>query len=114
MRIFKREAPPETKTQETTELDQYRRAVREVGMPPDAVETTLKEIDRIAKMPSGSAEHTIGVNYLDYLTHLPWNRASEDRLDLKTARQVLDAEHDGLMEIKSRVMEHLAVKILRS
>ena len=64
-------------------MDRFRAAVREAGMPVDVVETTLKEIDRIAKMPSGSAEHTIGVNYLDYLTHLPWNRTTEDRLDLK-------------------------------
>ena len=114
MRIFKKEAPPEVQAPSTTEMDQFRRAVHEAGMPPDVVETTLKEIDRIAKMPTGSAEHTIGVNYLDYLTHLPWNRTSEDRLDLKTARQVLDSEHDGLPEIKSRVMEHLAVRILQS
>jgi ATP-dependent Lon protease len=114
MRIFKKEAPPEVQAPSTTEMDLFRRAVHEAGMPPDVVEATLKEIDRIAKMPAGSAEHTIGVNYLDYLTHLPWNRTSEDRLDLKTARQVLDSEHDGLPEIKSRVMEHLAVRILQS
>ena len=114
MRIFKKEAPPVTQEPQASEMDQFRRAVRESGMPPDVVETTLKEIDRIAKMPTGSAEHTIGINYLDYLTHLPWNRTSEDRLDLKTARKVLDTEHDGLLEIKSRVMEHLAVRILQS
>ena len=114
MRIFKKETPPAVQEPPTTEMDQFRRAVHEAGMPPDVVETTLKEIDRIAKMPAGSAEHTIGINYLDYLTHLPWNRTSEDRLDLKTARQVLDSEHDGLPEIKSRVMEHLAVRILQS
>lgn len=114
MRIFKKEAPPEVQEPQPSEMDQYRVAVREAGMPADVVETTLKEIDRIAKMPSGSAEHTIGINYLDYLTHLPWNRTTEDRLDLKTARRILDEEHDGLPEIKSRVMEHLAVRILQS
>ncbi len=114
MRIFKKEAPKEIQAPPETELDQLRHAVQTSGMPPDVVETTLKEINRIAKMPAGSAEHTIGINYLDYLTHLPWNRTSEDRLDLKTARQVLDAEHDGLSEIKIRVMEHLAVRILQS
>jgi ATP-dependent Lon protease len=114
MRIFKKEAPPEVQEPQPSEMDRFRAAVREAGMPVDVVETTLKEIDRIAKMPSGSAEHTIGVNYLDYLTHLPWNRTTEDRLDLKTARRILDDEHDGLPEIKSRVMEHLAVRILQS
>lgn len=114
MRIFKKESSPEVQEPQPSEMDQFRVAVREAGMPSDVVETTLKEIDRIAKMPSGSVEHTIGINYLDYLTHLPWNRTTPDRLDLKTARQILDDKHDGLPEIKSRVMEHLAVRILQS
>ena len=114
MRIFKKDASPEIQETQVSEIDQYRQALRHSGMPAEALKTTLKEIDRIAKMPAGSAEHTIGVNYLDYLTHLPWNHATEDCLDLKTARQVLDAAHDGLSEIKIRVMEHLAVRILQS
>ena len=90
MRIFKKETPPEIQEPQPSEMDRFRVAVREAGMPADVVETTLKEIDRIARMPAGSAEHTIGVNYLDYLTHLPWNHTTEDCLDLKTARQVLE------------------------
>ncbi|WP_172683853.1 response regulator [Desulfosarcina cetonica] len=114
MRIFKKEAPVLTPESPKSEMDQYRQAVREAGMPPEAAETTLKEIDRIAKMPSGSAEHTIGINYVDYLTHLPWNRMTKDRLDLKAAKQVLDDHHEGLGEIKTRVLEYLAVRILQS
>ncbi|MEJ2643172.1 MAG: ATP-dependent protease, partial [Desulfosarcinaceae bacterium] len=97
-----------------TEIDQLRRSVLGAGMPPEVEETTIKEIDRIAKMAIGSAEHTIGINYIDYLTHLPWNRTSEDCLELDTAKKVLESHHDGLSEIKNRVLEHLAVRILQS
>ncbi|MCB2147830.1 MAG: endopeptidase La [Deltaproteobacteria bacterium] len=114
MRFFRKETIQEKQELPTSEIGQFRRSVIDAGMPPEVEQATLKEIERIAKMPAGSAEHTIGINYIDYLTHLPWNRTSEDRLDLKTARQVLDSEHDGLPEIKNRVMEHLAVRILQS
>jgi ATP-dependent Lon protease len=115
MRFFKKAAtPPETQAPPMTEIDQLRRSVIEAGMPAEVEQTTLKEIQRIAKMAIGSAEHTIGINYIDYLTHLPWNRTSDDRLDLSTAKQILDAHHDGLSEIKNRVLEHLAVRILKS
>ena len=114
MRIFKNKPPVETEEQPPSETDSFRSAVLTSGMPPEVAETTLKEIDRIAKMPVGSAEHTIGINYLEYLTNLPWNQSSEDRLDLAAARRILDERHDGLAEIKTRVMEHLAVRILQS
>ena len=114
MRFFRKEAIQEKQAPPETEISQFRRSVLDAGMPPEVAQATLKEIERIAKMPAGSAEHTIGFNYIDYLTHLPWNRTSEDRLDLKAARQVLDSEHDGLPEIKNRVLEHLAVRILQS
>jgi len=114
MRFFRKEIIQEKPELPETEIGQFRRSVIDADMPPEVEQATLKEIERIAKMPAGSAEHTIGINYIDYLTHLPWNRTSEDRLDLKTARQVLDSEHEGLPEIKNRVLEHLAVRILQS
>ena len=114
MRFFRKEAIQEKQAPPETEIAQFRHSVVAAGMPPEVEQATLKEIERIAKIPAGSAEHTIGVNYIDYLTHMPWNRVSEDRLDLNAARQALDSEHDGLSEIKNRVLEHLAVRILQS
>jgi ATP-dependent Lon protease len=111
MAFFKKEA---TQPTPPTEIDQLRHSVLNSGMPPEVEQTTLKEIERIAKMGPGSAEHTIGINYIDYLTHLPWNRASEDSLDLEAAKQILDSEHEGLSKIKNRVLEHLAVRILQA
>jgi ATP-dependent Lon protease len=83
-------------------------------MPQEVVKTALKEIERIGKMGATSAEYTIGINYIDYLTSLPWNRSSEDRLDLEAAKKILDLEHYGLSEIKNRILEYLAVRILHT
>ena len=111
MHFFKKE---EKKEPLASESDDLRRSVLGVGMPPEIEAATLKEVERLAIAAPGSAEHTIGINYIDYLTHLPWNRTSEDRLDLQAAKDILDSEHDGLSEIKNRVLEHLAVKILQA
>jgi ATP-dependent Lon protease len=114
MRFFKKDDPPESQGPPISEIEAFRRSVLNAGMPPEVEQASLKEIERIAKMAAGSAEHTIGINYIDYLSHLPWNRASDDCLDLKKAKQVLDSAHDGLEEIKNRVLEHLAVRILQA
>lgn len=111
MQFFKKE---EKKELPASESDTLRRSVLGAGMPPEIETATLKEVERLSIAAPGSAEHTIGINYIDYLTHLPWNRTSEDCLDLQTAKDVLDSEHDGLSEIKNRVLEHLAVKILQA
>jgi ATP-dependent Lon protease len=114
MRFFKKDEPQGPQGPPVSEIDDFHRSVLNAGMPPEVEQASLKEIERIVKMAPGSAEHTIGINYIDYLTHLPWNRISEDCLDLKTAKQVLDSAHDGLEEIKNRVLEHLAVRILQA
>jgi ATP-dependent Lon protease len=115
MRFFKKEEKQETaKEVPVTELDEFRRSVSGAGMPPEVEASTLREVERIAKMAPGSAEHTIGINYIDYLTNLPWDRSSEDCLELETAKRILDSEHEGLEEIKNRVLEHLAVRILQT
>jgi ATP-dependent Lon protease len=111
MQFFKKE---EKKELPASESDTLRRSVLGAGMPPEIETATLKEVERLSIAAPGSAEHTIGINYIDYLTHLPWNRTSEDCLDLQTAKDILDSEHDGLSEIKNRVLEHLAVKILQA
>ncbi len=65
-------------------------------------------------MGRSSAEYTIGINYIDYLVSLPWNRMTEDYLDIKTAEAILDEEHYALSEIKDRILEFLAVRILKA
>ncbi len=113
MRIFKKDENAASDN-DFTEIDEMHQAVQAAGMPPDVLKSVSKEVDRIAKMGAGSADYTIGINYIDLLTSLPWNRSSEDRLDLETARTILDSEHYGLEEPKRRILEHLAVRILHA
>jgi ATP-dependent Lon protease len=112
MRLFKKDE--NTSSVGFTEIDELHQAVQAAGMPPDVLKSVSKEIDRIAKMGAGSAEYTIGINYIDLLTSLPWNRSSEDRLDLDAAKTILDSEHYGLEDLKRRILEHLAVRILHA
>ncbi len=113
MRIFKR-GEEEEEGVSSLEIEAMRVTVRDALMPNSVEKVALKEIDRIAKMGPSTAEYTIGINYIDLLVSLPWNRMTEDYLDIKTAEAILDKEHFGLLEIKDRILEHLAVRILKA
>jgi len=97
----------------TSELDDLRQAVLAAAMPPKVEKVALDELARLAKADPSSAEYTIGINYLEYLKGLPWNTETEDLLDIHRAETILDQEHYGLAEVKERILEHLAVKILK-
>ena len=73
-----------------------------------------KEMERLDKTDPSVAEYTIGINYLDYLISLPWNRFTEDNLDLKRAERILESQHYGLQHVKERILEYLAVRTLCS
>lgn len=100
-------------TTETCEIDALRLTISRAQMPAQVEEVALKEVARICKIDSASAEYTIGINYIDYLAGLPWNKMTEDKLDIKRAAEILNKEHYGLAEIKERILEYLAVRILK-
>ncbi len=110
MRIFKSGERDEALEQ----VDELKEMVRHARMPEPVEKVALKEIERLSKMGPSSAEYTIGINHIDYLVSLPWNRVTEDRLDIKIAENILSEEHYGLNEIKDRILEYLAVRILKS
>ena len=110
MQIFKKGE----KIEATTEIEELKETIERAHMPEYVEKAALAEIGRISKMGPSSAEYTIGMNYIDYLVSLPWNRVTEDLLDLKTAESILDEEHYGLSEIKDRILEYLAVRILKA
>ncbi len=83
-------------------------------MPEDVTETVTREIDRLERMSEQSPEHSWIRTWLDTMFDLPWGEVTDDHLDLESARQVLDADHTGLEEVKDRIVEHLAVRKLRS
>jgi len=94
------------------ELDDMRAKIKKNGLPKHAAEEAAKEIDRLAKMAPFSPEATVSRTYLDWLLNMPWNKTTEDILDLKKARAVLDEDHFGLEKPKERILEYLAVSKL--
>ncbi len=96
------------------ELVDLRAAVIKAQLPEAVHAVALKELDRLEKTDPGVAEYSIGLNYLDYLISLPWNRFTEDNLDLRRAERLLEAQHYGLAHVKERILEYLAVRTLCS
>lgn len=97
-----------------SELSKLRKEILEKSLPDYVEQAALKELEKIKYVAESSAEYTIGINYIDYLLSLPWNNLTKDNLDLNRAAEILDKDHYGLQEIKDRILEHLAVRILKS
>ncbi len=95
-----------------SETAEYARKIAEAKLPPEVEEKLNKELARLAKQPSGSAEASVERNYLDVCLDLPWNKKTKERLSVESARKVLDADHFGLERVKERILELLAVKQL--
>ena len=81
--------------------------------PEKVAETFAKEIGKLERMNTQSAEYSVQSNYLDLLLDLPWNITSEDNFDLAHAQEILDEDHYGLEKVKERIIEHLAVLKLK-
>ncbi|NEW04467.1 endopeptidase La [Paenibacillus sp. SYP-B3998] len=94
------------------EVDELRAQLAEAELPEKVREKVEKEIDRLEKMPSTSAEGGVIRNYIDWLLGLPWSKQTEDDLDLVQAEQILNEDHFGLEKPKERVLEYLAVQKL--
>lgn len=108
MNIFRK---AEEKLQSTA-LEELRQMLASSGMPSPVRQIANKEIETLAKTGPSTAEYSIGLTYIEYLLDLPWNQKTEDNLDLDGAEKILNQRHYGLLKIKERILEHLAVKIL--
>ncbi|MFQ3610618.1 MAG: endopeptidase La [Fimbriimonadales bacterium] len=95
-----------------SEVEEYRNRIAESGMPQETAERALKEVDRLEKMPFASPEASVIRTYLDVLLSLPWNKQTEDRVDIGEAERILNEDHYGLKKVKERVLEFLAVRKL--
>ena len=93
--------------------DEYRRKIEEAGMPDPVREQAEKELGRLERMGDSSGESSMIRTYLDWLIAVPWSKRSEERLDPVHAREVLDADHAGLEDVKDRITEYIAVRKLR-
>ncbi len=99
--------------EQAKEVSELRAKIEAAGMSEEANKEALRELDRLSSMPQAAAEYSVIRTYLDWLIDLPWQKASEDNLDINRAREILDEDHYDLEEIKERILEYLAVRKLR-
>ena len=97
---------------EDDDADAYREKIRKLHLEEETEEKLLKEVRRMAKQPPNSQEAALLRNYLDTVLELPWSKRTKERLDVRHARKILDADHYGLDKVKQRVLETLAVRQL--
>ncbi len=100
------------KDERMAEGEELREKIAEAKFPKEVEEKALKEVERLEKMPPMAAEAAVVRNYLDWLLSLPWNKSTRDRLDLKTAENILEEDHYGLKTVKERILEYLAIRKL--
>ncbi|MCF8024864.1 MAG: endopeptidase La [Desulfobacteraceae bacterium] len=92
-----------------SEVEEYRTRLYEKNLPEEAHKEAERELNRLARMHPSSAEYTVALTYLDWMTALPWNENTPDNLDLESAEKVLENDHYGLEKAKRRILEYLAV-----
>jgi ATP-dependent Lon protease len=92
------------------QITEIKERIEKAQMPPEVRKEADREVERLARIPLQSAEYTVSRTYLEWLCDMPWSITTEDHLDLKNARQVLDEDHYGLDKIKERILEYLAVR----
>jgi len=95
------------------EFKELSERIEKAGMPDEVKKVALKELDRMRMMPPQAAEYTVIRTYLDWLIELPWSKETEDNLDIKRAKRILDADHYDLQDVKERILEFLAVRKLK-
>jgi ATP-dependent Lon protease len=100
------------KSEGDSETAALKKKVQQAGLPKDAREKALSEVERLERMAPYSAEASVSRTYLDWLLALPWSRRTQDNLDLPKAERILEEDHDGLKKAKARIVEYLAVRKL--
>ena len=98
--------------EQQAEANELRERIEAAGLPQHARKAADRELSRLEKLPPAAAEHGVIRTYLEWLVELPWSQRTEDDLDLGHAREVLDADHYDLEQIKERILEYLAVRKL--
>lgn len=99
--------------EESAEFRELKERVNRLEAPEQVVETAQKELERLERISPSSAEYTVVRTYLDWLIEIPWEVATEDRIDIPEARKILDDDHYGLNDVKERILEFLAIKKLK-
>ena len=98
----------------TGEVEEYRKKINQLGLEKESETKVLKELDRLLKLPPSSAESGVIRTYLDWIVDLPWNKRTDEILDLERCERVLDEDHYGLGKVKERILEYLAVRKMKN
>ena len=93
-----------------SEVDELKEKILSLKLRKEVEEKCIKEANRLEKIPFLSAESGVIINYLEWIISLPWNKKTKEKLDIKLAKNILDEDHYGLLDIKERILEYLAVK----
>ncbi len=94
-------------------VQEYREKIETIGIPGEAKKEALRELGRMEKLPPQSAEFGVIQTYMDWMVELPWKTLTKDNLDIPNARDVLNADHYDMDDVKQRILEYLAVRKLR-
>jgi ATP-dependent Lon protease len=99
--------------EQAAEAEEFRKKIEAAKMPEEAEKMARRELERLERLPTAAAEYGVIRTYLDWLVSLPWSVQTEDNLDIQHAREVLNADHFGLEDVKDRILEFLAIRKLR-
>jgi len=99
--------------EQAAEADEFRKKIEAAKMPEEAEKMARRELERLERLPTAAAEYGVIRTYLDWLASMPWSVQTQDNLDIKHAREVLNADHYGLEDVKDRILEFLAIRKLR-
>ena len=97
----------------TVEIKDLEDKIKAAKMPESSEKVAMKELDRLSRIPTQSPEYNVSRTYIEWIADLPWSKSSKDRIDLKEALKILDADHYGLEKVKQRIIEYLAVRNLK-
>ena len=98
---------------EASVVDEYRRKLEEAELPEPVREQAERELSRLERQGDSSPEASMIRNYLDWILAVPWGKRSDEHLDPTHTREVLDSDHEGLDDVKDRIVEYIAVRKLR-
>jgi ATP-dependent Lon protease len=98
----------------TPEIDELQKRMEEAHMPEEARKEAERELERLRSMPQAAAEYQVSRNYLEWLVSLPWDKSTEDNLDIARAEEILNADHYGLDKVKRRILDFLTVRKLKA
>jgi ATP-dependent Lon protease len=99
--------------EKSRDLKRMREQIEDAGLPEDTLKSLKEEMDRLEVIPESSPEYNVTRTYINWMIDLPWNKSTDDKIDMPTAAKILEKDHYGLEKAKERILEFLAVRKLK-